>query len=223
MLICRFRILNTAVLAAVLLAGGGCKPGTEVSTSVAEEDKSGIEAGTAAPSEKSDAQTAETDDTQYMTLTNGRDGTKFRVTIPAEPAGDFGPPDYSADIDPDVGISGYSSGVAAINKLATDASNGANAHDVFLANMADHGGNMRGSDAGYTDSGALLLTIWHQRKHPGTSFADAAKALKQDPPDIRKIKKAAHVASLWIDAFNTGNYNYGAASGSSVNDASQAP
>lgn len=200
MLIGSFRILNSVALAALLLGGGGCKPSAKSDTPAAGEAK---------PSKV--GETAATEDTQYLTLTNGRDGTKFRVTIPAEPSVDFGPPDYSGDLDEDVGLSGYSSGVEAINKLATDASGGADAQDIFLAIMADHGGNRSGADAGYTDSGALLLTVWYQREHPGTKFVDAAEALKQSPPDIRKIKKAAHVAGLWIEAFNTGNYNYGEA------------
>lgn len=191
------RILNSVALAILLLGGGGCKPRVKSDTPATSEAK---------PSKAGDI--AATEETQYLTLTNDRDGTKFRVAIPAEPSVDFGPPDYSGDLDEDVGLSGYSSGVEAINKLATDASGGADAHDIFLAIMADHGGNRSGADAGYTDSGALLLAVWYQREHPGTKLVDAAEALKQNPPDIRKIKKAAHVAGLWIEAFNTGNYNY---------------
>jgi len=141
--------------------------------------------------------TVAVDDTRYLTLTSAQDGSKRRIAIPAEPTGDFGDP--TSPVDEDVGMQGYTDGISAIKALAADAANGTDPGQAFATIMTQTALS-RGSDGPFPNTrfGSILLAIWYQRDHPGTSFADAASAVAQNPPDIRRIKKAAHVANLWV-------------------------
>lgn len=138
-----------------------------------------------------------TDDTKYLTITSAQDGSKRHIAIPAEPAEDFGDP--ASPVDEDVGMQGYTDGVQAIKALAADAATGMDPGQAF-SEIATQTALSSGSNGPYAPVrlGSILLAVWYQRDHPGTSFADAATALEQSQPDIRKIKKAAHVARLWL-------------------------
>lgn len=137
------------------------------------------------------------DNSKYLTITSAQDGSKRHIAIPGEPTGDFGDP--TSPVDEDVGMQGYADGINAIKALAADAATGTDAGQAFSEIMTQTGLSS-GSDGPYAPVrlGSILLAAWYQRDHPGTSFADAAAAVEQSQPDIRKIKKAAHVARLWL-------------------------
>ena len=140
---------------------------------------------------------AAADDTRYLTITSAQNGSKRHIAIPTEPAGDFGDP--TSPVDEDVGMQGYTDGINAIKALAADAATGKTPGQAF-AEIMTQTALSQGSDGQYAPVrfGSILLVVWYQRHHPGTSFADAAAAVEQSQPDIRKIKKAAHVARIWL-------------------------